>query len=202
MASVVSICNLSLSNLGKDNISALTEPGAEARACNQFYEHTRDVMLQQYPWRFATKTQALAELLNDKPGQWGFSYKRPVDCIKVRWVRVAYSLTEPYPQDDASQIAHPYSVEGDRIYCGLSPAYLTYIWKVTDPTRFPPLFVDALAAALAVRMAIPLTRDPKVRADNFQLAQVLMGQAQMADANEERESSDIVSDFVEVRANG
>ncbi len=44
MASVVSICNLALSNIGKDNINALTDAGAEARACSQFYEHVRDMM--------------------------------------------------------------------------------------------------------------------------------------------------------------
>jgi hypothetical protein len=201
MASVVSICNLALSNLGKDNISSIDEAGAEARACRQFYEHTRDT-LQVYPWRFAGKTQALAELANDKPGAWGYAYKRPVDCLKVRWLRQAYSTVELYPQDESIQQQTRYEVEGERIYAGISPAFLRYTWRITDPTKFPPLFIDALSAALSVRLAMPLTRDPKVRADAYNLAQAMRATAETADANEEREGSDISTEFVGVRSNG
>lgn len=199
MTSVVSICNLALSNLGKDNISALTEASAEAKACSQFYEHTRDTLLQAYPWRFAGKTQALAELVNDKPGAWGYAYKRPVDCLKIRWVRHEYSDLDLSRQDEAAQIANTYEVEGDKIYCGISPAMLRYTFRLTDPAKFPPLFVDALSMSLAVRLAMPLTRDVKLRSDAYQLAQVTRGQAEMADANEVRENSDFRSEYVDVR---
>src|SRR6187402_875820 len=95
MSSIVSICNLALSHLGKDNISALSDAGAEARACNQFFEITRDTLLQVYPWRFAGKTASLAEITNDKPGSWAYAYNRPTDCLKIRWLRPEYSLTDP-----------------------------------------------------------------------------------------------------------
>lgn len=202
MTSVVSICNLALSNLGKDNISAIDEASAEAKACRQFYEHTRDTLLQVYPWGFAGKTQSLAELTNDKPGAWGYSYKRPVDCLKVRWLRQAYSTVELYPQDEGVQQQNRYEIEGERIYCGIAPAYLRYTWRIIDPTKFPPLFVDALSAALTVRLAMPLTRDPKVRTDAYQFAQAARLAAEMADANEERHTSDISTEFVQVRSDG
>ena len=198
MASVVSICNLALSNIGKDNINALTDAGAEARACSQFYKHTRDMMLQAYPWRFAGGTVSLAQVTNDKPGQWGYAYQRPTDCLKVRWVRPAYS------EDDLAltrqqEISHQYEAEAQRIYCNLSPAFLRYTMLITDPSLFPPLFVDALSWHLATRLAMPLTRDPKVRAEAFQMARMMTGEAQMADANEERETSDHASEMVEAR---
>lgn len=202
MSSVVSICNLALSNLGKDNISSVDEASAEARACRQFYEHTRDTLLQVYPWRFAGKTQALAELTNDKPGAWGYSYKRPVDCLKVRWLRQAYSTVDLYPQDEAIQQLTPYEIEGERIYAGIGPAFLRYTAKITDPTKFPPLFIDALSAALSVRLAMPLTRDLKVRQDAAQYAVAARQSAEMADANEARETSDISTEFVGVRSDG
>lgn len=199
MASVVFICNLALSNIGKENINALTDAGAEARACSQFYEHTRDVLLQSYPWRFAGVTASMAEITNTKPGQWGYAYRRPTDCLKVRWIRPEYS------EDDMGltrqeELAIPFEVEGTTIFCNLSPAFLRYTSKVVDPARFDALFVDALAWHLAVRLAMPLTRDPKVRADAWNVANQMTGQAQMADANEERETSDAESVFVMGRA--
>lgn len=201
MASVVSICNLALSNIGKDNINALTDAGAEARACQQFYEHTRDLLLQSYVWRFAGKTLSLAEVTNDKPGAWAYAYRRPTDCLKIRYVRPEYSETEIDLSDaklDNFGIAH--EVEGDTIYCDISPAFLRYTYRLTDPSKFSPLFVEALAWHLSVRLAMPLTRDPKIRQDCFNIANGAQAMAQMADANEERETSDITSDIVEARS--
>lgn len=195
MASVVSICNLALSNIGKDNIQALTDAGAEARACSQFYEHTRDVLLQGYPWRFAGATVSLAEVANNRLGKWSYAYARPNDCMKARWVRPAYSEDEPAPSEQ-EEMSIPYEIEGETIYCNLSPAFLRYTSRLTDPTKFSPLFVDALSWHLAVRLAMPLTRDPKVRADAWQVATQMTGQAQMMDANEVRETSDHVSELV------
>jgi len=199
MTSIVSICNLALSNIGKENISDLSEPTAQARACNQFYEHTRDVLLQGYPWRIAGKTQSMAALANDKPGAWGFAYRRPNDCLKVRWVRREYSTDDPRPQSLQQEISNPYDIEGETFYCNLSPAFLRYTFRLVDPTKFSPLFVEALSWHLAVRLAMPLTRDPKVRADAFQLATRTQGAAEAADANEVRETSDIESDFLKGR---
>jgi len=199
MASKIFICNLALSNIGKDNISALTEPSAEARACNQYFDITRDMLLQAYPWGFAGKTMAMARIENDKPGQWSFAYARPPGCLKVRWVRPAYSEQDGKLTRE-EEISFPHAVEGQAVYCDLSPAFLHYTFKLEDPSTYPPLFVDALAWHLAVRLAMPLTRDPKIRADAYQLASQMTGTAQMADANEERHSSDIESEFVEARA--
>lgn len=196
MASIVSICNLALSNLGKDNISALSEATAEARACNQFYEHARDLLLQGYPWRFAGKTASLAEVTNDKPGAWSHAYNRPVDCLKVRAVRPQYSTVDPCQQTAAEENANPYDIEGGTVYCNLSPAFLRYTFRLTDPTKYSGLFIEALSWHLAVRLAMPLTRDPKMRADTWQLAMRTQAAAEAADANEVRENSDHESELV------
>lgn len=199
MTSIVSICNLALANLGKTDINDLAEPTAEARACNRFYNHTLDLLLQAYPWRFAGRTQALAELTNDKPGEWKRAYARPVDCLKVRSIAPQYSEDDPCTLTKQQEVVIPYDIEGATLYCNLSPAYLRYTRRLTDPAKFPSLFIEAMACHLAVRLAMPLTRDPKVRADAYQLAVAVQAQAQVADANEVRETSDHDSDLVEAR---
>lgn len=189
MTSIVSICNLALSNIGKDNISSIDESGPEARACRQFYDHVRDMLLQAYPWRWAGKTVSLAEVANDKPGAWGYAYQRPTDCLKVRAVRPLYSNDLVDIEDaktDSYGIMH--EIEGQTIYTDISPAFLRYTYRVPDPTKFPPLFVEALAWHLAVRLAMPLTRDPSVRRECFNVANGMQASAQMSDANEERET--------------
>lgn len=202
MTSVVAICNLALSNLGKLNISSIDEASAEARACRQFYEHTRDLLLESYPWRFAAKTTSMAQVSNDKPALWGYAYSRPVDCLKVRFVLRDPSVESCVVKANGvtTFVGEQYYLEASSIYCDISPAFLHYTAKVTDPTKFTPLFVDALAWHLAVRLAMPLTRDPKVRADAWQVAQQMTAAAQMMDANEKRHSSDVESEFVRARA--
>lgn len=195
MTSIVSICNLALSNIAKENINDLSEPTAEARACNQFYAHCRDTLLQSYPWKFASKTVSLGEVANDRDGEWSYAYARPTDCLKVRHVQDENGIF-------VGQFGAPYGVEGQKIYCDLSPALLHYTFRLTDPTLFSPLFIEALSWHLAVRLAMPLTRDPKLRADAFQLAMQTQGAAEMADANEVRENSDHETEFVTERDDG
>lgn len=191
MTSIVSICNLALTNIGKQTISSLTETGAEARACNQLYGITRDMLLQSYPWRFALKTASLAEITNIHNKTWGYSFIRPSDCLKVLYVK-----TEACPFDAVSAAGTPYMIEGDRVFTNINPCFLHYVAKLEDPTRFPPMFVDTLSWHLAARLAMPLTRDPKVRADAYQLARAMQAQAEVSDANEVRENSDHTSELV------
>jgi len=206
MASVVSICNLALSNIGKDNISDLSEASAEARACNQFYAQTRDLLLQSFHWSAAGKTASLPEVMNDKPGAWKFAYNRPADCLKVRWIRPQYvadpnsDLFDCLPLGREDQF--PYEIEGGTIYCNLSPCLLRYTFRLTDPAKFSPLFVEALAWHLTVRLAMPLTRDAKVRSDAMAIARSTQATAEAADSGEVTTRYDIVSEFVAVRDHG
>lgn len=200
MTSVVSICNLALSNIGKDNIASLADATAEARACSQFYAHVRDMLLQAYPWRWAGKTLSMAEVTNNKPGAWEYAYAKPIDCLKVRYVRPEYSESDidlDGAKLDAFGVMH--EIEGETIYTDISPAFLRYTAQVTDPTKFPPLFVEALAWQLSVRLAMPLTRDPSVRREAFNIANGMQASAQTSDANEERETSDAASDLAQAR---
>lgn len=199
MSSIIEICNLALSNIGKDNISALDEAGAEARACRQFYATTRDLLLQGYPWRFAGKSASMAEVEAPVATRWAHVYARPNDCLKIRYVRRDYPAGEDVLDTRQDEIQTPYEVDGGLIYCNLSPAILHYTRRVEDPSLFSPLFVEALAWHLAVRLSMPLTRDPKMRADAYQLAQIAAVAAELADANEARESSDHESEYNGVR---
>lgn len=184
MTSKVSICNLALSNVAAGNITSLTEESAEARACNQFYDQTLASLLESYHWRFARRAVALAEVTNTKPGKWRKAFRRPSDCRKLRRITDALMLDDT----DAKGVAN--EQEGSVIFCNLDVAYLEYTADQPDPTKFPALFVDALSWLLAVKLAMPLTRDPKVRADAYQVAQRSRSDAEIADANEHRETTD------------
>lgn len=190
MASVVSICNLALTNVGKDSISAIDEASAEARACRRFFDQTLDVMLCSYPWTFARAALSMAAVENDKSGLWAYAYAKPADCLKIAGVRREYAASQDVPYRSgfsfSSQSIGLYELGGQNVYCNLSPAILLYTRRVTDPTKFTPLFVEALSWQLAARIAMPLTRDPKTRSDAWQTAQTMQAAAISADAGQER----------------
>lgn len=199
MSSIVAICNLALSNLGKANIQSIEDTEPEARACRQFYDLSRDLLLQVYPWRFAQKIAAMGELTNDRPGEWGRCYTRPTDCLKILDVLPQSSTVPLLDIPPAGPMGFPYEVSGSRIYCALPAARLSYIARITDPTRYTPLFIDALGWHLAVRLAMPLTRDPKQRETAYQMAMAMQSAAQIADANETRATYDHETEMNMVR---
>lgn len=199
MTSTVEICNLALSNLGKDNINAIDEASNEARACRQFYPITLRMMLQSHPWKFASRTVSLAEVDNDKLGAWAYAYALPGDKLTVRHIRRAYVLDDPSPQTRQQELLNLYEIEGERLYCNLSPCLLHYVALIEDPEKFSSLFVDALAWHLAVRLAMPLTRDPNIRKAAFETATAMQSIAEANEANEERNWIDHDSEMVEVR---
>jgi hypothetical protein len=76
---------------------------------------------------------------------------------------------------------------------------LRYTVRLTDPTKFSPLFVVALSWHLSAWLAMPMTRDPKIRRDAFQIAQQMQGEAAERDANQTRATSEFTSSFLEAR---
>ncbi|CAI9417255.1 hypothetical protein ANOBCDAF_03930 [Pleomorphomonas sp. T1.2MG-36] len=198
MASTVSICNLALGHLGADKIDALSEASSEARACNRFYGQTLDALLAAGPpWRFARHATVLAEVTGTAAdagslGRWAHAYALPVDLMRVRALR---------PSDGplSADGSYPYELSGDRLHADVAPAVLHYIRRVDDPSKFPPLFVEALSWHLAARLAMPLTREPGQRQAAFQMALQTQAAAGAADANDERAEVSFVSDYERAR---
>ncbi|MCK5021096.1 MAG: hypothetical protein KAS32_29065 [Candidatus Peribacteraceae bacterium] len=150
--SEVGICNLSLSWLGGNRITSLDDDTDEANLCVDNYEFSRDTVLEMRNWTFATSRVKLNPLV--EAPEFGFKFKcvLPPECIRViqastdpdfrygiEWVREENLLLSNYPDP-----------------------YIRFIKRMTDVTRFSPLFVKAMAAQLAADMAIPLTASKKL----------------------------------------
>ncbi|WP_019644552.1 hypothetical protein [Novispirillum itersonii] len=178
VASVVGLCNLSLSLLGAQDIAALDEASPEARACARHFGPCLEAVLRDHPWNFATRRVVLAPLAAPVAPGWTYAYALPPDCLLARELVV--------PQGSA---AARFSVEyapgaGRVLLTDLAGAALVYTARTEDTASFDPLFVQALSWRLAAHLAMPLTRDRAL----LQMAQTLylntLTQAQRADANE------------------
>lgn len=101
MAAVTDVWNLALTFLDiSQTVASINDNTPAAGACNRWYDWARKKVLESAFWDFATKTPALALVLDQNtlqqnqivyPG-WRFVYRRPVDCFRFLSVTTGYGL--------------------------------------------------------------------------------------------------------------
>lgn len=177
----VGLSNVALSRIGqRQYISAFDEPTTEAEACNNLFEHCRDVVLARMAWPFATARATLAESTEERDN-WDFVYGLPANFVAARYL---VPLGVQYARPDQ---LYPYAIElndandARLLLTDLEDAVLVYTRAITSVALFPPLFQDALAWKLAAELALVLPVKPGVaQAMEARYEQVLL-QAGAAD---------------------
>ena len=154
--SKIQICNRALSTyLGVARINSLTESTPAAEQCDLHYDDTVRSLLEMDEWIFATGRKTLAEVTNDRTDEWAYKYANPSSLLLIRWVND--------PEIARMQILADGSADSDRemiegfIYSDVQYAVCEYTKLISDPTVFPQYFADAVSAALAASIAMPLT---------------------------------------------
>lgn len=193
MASEAAICNMALSRIGNSQrIDSLEEASIQAEQCSLFYEASRDMVLRDFPWSFATAFANLAEVaVNPNPG-FAHAYAVPTDCITVRGLVNGIFQEGAWPficdidRPNIPRIAYKIvGGSGTRLICtSISPATLEYTAKVTAPELFDPIFVSALAWKLAGQVAPALAKDAGVAQNCEQMYQMEIRTAVTAMLNE------------------
>ena len=148
--SEVTICNLALSWLAGNLIISIDDDINEARLCKANYELSRDAVLESMVWTFATKRYALTPEVATPAWGYAHQFTIPADVI---------TLLDVTANSDVANGANDldWRREGNLILCDVSKVYVKAIFKQTDPARYPPNFVQAVAARLAAEIAVPLT---------------------------------------------
>lgn len=189
MPSVVDISNLGLSRIGDEaTVTSIDPPegSAQAEHCARFYPIARDTLLELHDWRFAKKRTLLALSANSDLFEWAYAYALPANMLRALKVLPetadAQNDTEDFDQmvdADDTQI----------ILTNCEEASLIYTTRVTDTTRFSPLFVDALGWLLASYLAGPVIKGDAGKAESktclahFNLALAL---AKSSDSNQRK----------------
>lgn len=177
------ICNKALARIGVkvwlDDLVA--DQSEEAEACRVFYEDTRDSLLKQFNWPFATRRADLAQLAGEARGGWAYCFALPSDCLKARYIwptgmaQVLYTPVQPSqllgiwtnPRTPRNDQRVPFAIEKQEqsdsmmLLCDYSAPTLVYTAQITDVSKFSALFTDALSWMMATDLAMALTLDPK-----------------------------------------
>lgn len=203
MSSVTDIVNLALARLGDvADVANISPPDGSTQAdyAARFYPTARDSLLEMHDFAFATTFAALASLTNTH-AQWSYAYALPAECIKVIGVVPTTLANDDFIEtirEEIDAFGRPawldYLQRGFRVMSGVvysneAEATFAYTQRVTDPTKFTPLFERALSWMLASDIAGPLLKGQVGQAATIkclQMAQAVLGQAAVSDANQQR----------------
>lgn len=171
----ITICNLALAYIGNTrSIASMAEQSKEAILCGRFYSMTREELLQEFPWNFATKTIDLV-VTTETDDRFEYVYEYPEKCLRV--VRVG--------QDDDGEELNNYAIraiddngsDAKRIACDVSEARCQYISDIQDEDAMPSVFINALALSLSVRLAIAMASAPQIMQSVYQQARMAVDKA-------------------------
>ena len=155
------VANLALLYVGNgQTINDFDEVTQEAKACKVYFVKARDALLESFPWKFATKRSVLAVLSSpdaltayERSG-WAYTYGLPADLITPRSL---YSGT----RTPAAGSRIPYDIEGNLLLTDQDEAELLYTSQETNVGLWSPLFIEALAWQLAVKLCLILPVKPE-----------------------------------------
>ncbi len=161
-------------------IANMLEGSLASEVILDVYGQTRDQLITDGEWEFAERIVP-GTLLKQAPVggyivtpwsnaypdlPWLFSYAYPSDALKIRSVRATPLFIPNFdPQHNIYSLGNDNGFTPPRqvILTMVPNALITYAGRVTDPTTWNPAFSEALAAAIARRVAGKLT-DPRAEA--------------------------------------
>ncbi len=178
------VCNLALAHVGQRlAINSLLEQSAEARVCAVHYPTARDACLEAHWWKFATRRAQLALLSGVTREGWEYVYAAPGDMVSIVGARYLETGGRPRRPDTDIPFAIELNDTGNAfvVLCDVKTPQLVYTRATDTPALWPAHFLDALAWALAVRLALALPVKPEVARALEPKAQLAMLAAIAAD---------------------
>lgn len=200
----VDLANLALAHLGDDaTVSALDPPegSAQAEHCARFLPIARNTLLELHPWKFAVRRVSPALREDMANSAWTHVYQEPNGLIKILSV-----LPYGYLRDSDGS-ALEFDTESDEdgnglILTNVPNATIRGIFAVTDPTRFTPLFTEALAWLLASYVAGPLLKGETGAAEAVRCWSaflLMLGKATASSANQGHKRLEHIAPWVVAR---
>ncbi|EPR44579.1 hypothetical protein dsx2_1538 [Desulfovibrio sp. X2] len=187
MATDVAVCNMALTALGHETISALEERSKAAGLCRLHLSTARRELLEAHNWAFATASADLAALsapaASYGAGHWATAFRLPVDCLKAR----------------ALSTGAPFEIMGDTLLTDEPAARLTYTRDISEAARFPASFARALSFLLASLLAVPLMQSERLEQGMTERFLVQIGNAREIDADQGVPGKDDPVAWVEAR---
>lgn len=139
------VANLSLDLLTEGAIESLEADEKSARLLKRHMDVTRESELTKVVWNFSVmSTDVDPSETGVEP--WAYAYEMPADALRVL----------PFVNDLQQEV--DWRIEGSQVYTMIGGSRkVRYVGNLVDPNDMPSLFIDVWAAALAIKIAHPIT---------------------------------------------
>lgn len=165
---------MALGILGANAIQSFEDESTEAEFANLFYETGLRSLLEDHPWGFAEASASLARDAIPAHPDFAYSYALPPNFVSARRL-----LTSA-----ATRSGFIYRIRGARLCTSELDPILIYTFRAPEQD-FPPLFVRALAWALAGDMAYPITESDSKLTTCLQIGGQMMARARVRDSQQD-----------------
>lgn len=179
MAGDVEICSNALLMLGQKPIASFNEANQPAnlntaKLCGALYPQIKRAILRRHPWNCAVKRVQLSP--DATPPAFGYTYRflKPADWLRTLEIGDNGNLVNrPQFRDESGYLL------SDERFCPL-----VYIAEVQAET-FDALLTDVMTAAVAFRLAYPITKSTTVEEAKLKELQGFMREARAVDGQDE-----------------
>jgi hypothetical protein len=196
MASETQIGKLALQHIGdRYDITDLTEESVEAEQLNLIFDDTRDWLLRQFPWNFATAYTTPASLTGTVPNNFDYMYTYMTDAVRVLLVVDPLGLDTEIQYEVARNSSDVKVILTDQ-----ADAEFRYTKRITDTAQFDSEFTMGLSYALAAKLAMPLTGERQIMGDMQNLSRSVISSAWATNANEGNPEEIPDADWIAARA--
>jgi len=186
----IGLCNMALGQLPTTAITDFDERSPEAEWCGRLYSPTLAYMLDRHDWKFPITRLVMAQVTNDRPGEWAFAYAIPEECVTELRVIPQYDDTGDSIPLLAGQVLstwyltalsipaiYRYLVAGSKLYSNIENATLEFITGAPSESVFRPLFIDAFVKQLASQLVMPIKKDRARQGDLIKMAELAIDRA-------------------------
>lgn len=192
----VTIINMSLSHLGHTIfIDDRNEDSQEVAVSDVHYDQAVAYVLEDFAWGCARRYVTLGLVEEEPNDDWRFSYRYPVDTVKIRRVVTALGQRNPAPP--------PFVIasddEGRLIYTDEEDAVVETTKLLTDPALFTAMLAEAISWWLAGLMATGLAKDEKTAIKCFAMYESVRVRAAVSDVNEAQDPPEEDSEAIRAR---
>jgi hypothetical protein len=144
------IANMALAVLDEAPIDSLDQDVKAARLLNLHFDLTREGELTRHAWVFAILSAHVTGAdTGSGDGTLNFAYELPADCLRP---------LPPTHNGEPDGIPISWRQEAGLIYSDQpGPLTIRYVANLTDPNDWDALFTEVLVAAIAIKIAHPLT---------------------------------------------
>jgi hypothetical protein len=192
----VSIINMALSHLGHTIfIDDRNEDSNEVAVSNVHYDAAIGFVQEKVFFGFTRRFIPLGLVETDPTEFWQYSYRYPVNVVRIRRISTSLGPRDPAPP--------PFAIVSDDtgrlVYTNQADAVVEVSKLITNAALFTYMFAEAVSWWLASQMVPGLAKDPAEVTRCLAMAERLLDAAAASDGNESQDPPEEDSEAIRAR---